>query len=73
MKNKGKILRVKHGYNPNSSSMGSVVFALPVPLLAVSVAFTAVAGAISSFYIEKSSKSEDNNHQEKGKEEEHVS
>lgn len=30
----GRVLRVKEGYNPNSSSLGSVVFALPAALLA---------------------------------------
>jgi len=36
---KGKILRVKHGYNPNSSSVGS--------LIPVFLAFSAGAGIIT--------------------------
>ncbi len=43
---KGKILRVKHGYNPNSSSMGSIVFALPVSLIAISFGTAALSGLI---------------------------
>jgi hypothetical protein len=42
----GRILRVKLGYNPNSSSMGSIVFALPVALLGASALFGAAAAAI---------------------------
>ena len=45
---KGRILRVKRGYNPNSSSMGSVVFALPSLLLGTTALFGAVAGLIVS-------------------------
>ena len=48
---KGKVLRVKHGYNPNSSSLGSIVFALPVALLAVPAIFSAAAAVIFSKYI----------------------
>ena len=44
--NKGRVLRVKYGYNPNSSSIGSIVFALPAALLGITAAFGAVAGAI---------------------------
>jgi hypothetical protein len=45
-KPKGKILRIKQGYNPNSSSMGSVVFVLPAILLGITVIF----GALSGFF-----------------------
>lgn len=48
---KGKILRVKMGYNPNSSSMGSVVFALPTMLLGSAVVFGGVASAIFSAFL----------------------
>lgn len=44
----GRILRVKEGYNPNSSSMGSIVFALPVALLGVTALFGAAAGVLFS-------------------------
>lgn len=42
----GKILRVKQGYNPNSSSIGSIIFVLPTALLGVTAGFGAVSGAI---------------------------
>ncbi|MEN8126945.1 MAG: hypothetical protein ABFR90_03975 [Planctomycetota bacterium] len=45
---KGKILRVKQGYNPNSSSIGSIIFVLPAALLGITAAFGAVSGMIMS-------------------------
>ncbi len=36
---KGRILKVKQGYNPNSSSLGSIVFSLPVMLMGISTLF----------------------------------
>ena len=45
---KGRILRVKLGYNPNSSSLGSIVFAVPAAMLAVPAVFNAIAAAISA-------------------------
>jgi hypothetical protein len=53
---KGKILRVKQGYNPNSSSMGSIVFVLPAALLAATVGFGAVSGIIMSAFIKRDEK-----------------
>jgi len=47
-KPKGKILRVKLGYNPNSSSIGSIIFVLPAALLGITAAFGAVSGMIMS-------------------------
>ena len=47
---KGKILRVKLGYNPNSSSIGSMIFALPVAMLSAAVAFGTVSGQIFSAF-----------------------
>ena len=44
----GRILRVKQGYNPNSSSMGSIVFSLPVMLLGAGALFAAAAGILFS-------------------------
>lgn len=43
-KPKGKILRIKQGYNPNSSSMGSIVFVLPAILFVITVIFGALSG-----------------------------
>jgi hypothetical protein len=54
---KGRILRVKHGYNPNSSSMGSIVFILPASLIAVTVGFGAVSSVIMSMFMKNDSKS----------------
>jgi len=47
-KAKGKILRVKQGYNPNSSSMGSIVFVLPAILFLITVIFGALSGWLGS-------------------------
>ena len=47
-KSKGKILRVKQGYNPNSSSMGSIVFVLPAVLLVITVIFGTLSGLLGS-------------------------
>ena len=53
---KGKILRVKHGYNPNSSSMGSIVFALPAALLGVTAGFGIISGIIMSVFMKDKGK-----------------
>ena len=47
----GNILRVKQGYNPNSSSIGSVIFVLPAALLGITAAFGAVSGMIVSTLV----------------------
>jgi hypothetical protein len=47
-KAKGKILRVKQGYNPNSSSMGSIVFVLPAVLFVITVIFGVLSGLFGS-------------------------
>jgi hypothetical protein len=52
----GKILRLKQGYNPNSSSMGSIIFALPVSLIAVTVGFGAISSIILSAFIHSDGK-----------------
>ncbi|MDH4203708.1 MAG: hypothetical protein OEV87_12570 [Phycisphaerae bacterium] len=44
----GKILRVKQGYNPNSSSIGSIVFVMPAALLGITAAFGVVSSVIMS-------------------------
>ena len=44
----GRILRIKRGYNPNSSSIGSIIFSLPAALLGLTAAFAAAAGLIFS-------------------------
>jgi hypothetical protein len=55
---KGKILRVKQGYNPNSSSMGSIIFALPVSLVAVTFGLAAVSGLILPHFIQDNDSAE---------------
>jgi len=51
----GKVLKIKRGYNPNSSSMGSIVFVLPAIMFAITIAAGAVLGALSpmlqSFFL----------------------
>jgi hypothetical protein len=54
---RGRILRLKSGYNPNSSSMGSIVFALPLALLGASVLFGAATAAIFASLLERGSPS----------------
>ena len=44
----GRILRLKQGYNPNSSSIGTIVFMMPAALLGVTTAFGAAAGLIAA-------------------------
>ena len=53
---KGKILRLKQGYNPNSSSMGSIVFALPAALLVVTSVFGLASGIIISAFMKDENK-----------------
>jgi hypothetical protein len=45
---KGKVLRVKEGFNPNSSSLGSIVFSMSAALMAAPVVLAAAAAWISS-------------------------
>ncbi|MCG8550738.1 MAG: hypothetical protein MI799_10090 [Desulfobacterales bacterium] len=57
---KGKLFKVKHGYNPNSSSMGSLIYALPVSMIAVTGGFAVVSALILTAFAEKlQGKSED--------------
>ncbi|MGA1824584.1 MAG: hypothetical protein ACMUIP_07940 [bacterium] len=49
----GKILRIKRGYNPNSSSIGSIVFAIPTMLLVSSALFGAATPIIFSKILKK--------------------
>jgi hypothetical protein len=53
---KGRILKVKMGYNPNSSSMGSMIFVLPAALLGITVVFGAISGVIFSLFLKNSDK-----------------
>ena len=53
MRKKGKILRVKQGYNPNSSSMGSIIFAFPAVLMGIAAGFSIISGIIMSKIVKK--------------------
>ena len=53
MRKKGKILRVKQGYNPNSSSMGSIIFAFPAALMGIAAGFSIISGIIMSKIVKK--------------------
>ncbi|NOR46330.1 MAG: hypothetical protein GQ534_12150 [Candidatus Delongbacteria bacterium] len=53
MRKKGKILRVKQGYNPNSSSMGSIIFAFPAALMGIAAGFSIISGIIMSKLVKK--------------------
>ena len=56
----GKVLALKEGYNPNSSSLGSIVFSYPEAfLLAPVIAGTVTAAAIAWFT--KNSEKDDEN------------
>ena len=48
---KGRILRVKYGYNPNSSSIGSIVYVFSAQILGVAVVFGVVASLICSAFL----------------------
>jgi len=53
---RGRVLRVKEGYNPNSSSLGSVVFSIHTGLLAAPVLLAAAAAWIASRFATGESK-----------------
>lgn len=48
---RGRVLKVKQGYNPNSSSMGSIIYAFPTAMLGVTALFGMVVGAVASALI----------------------
>lgn len=49
----GKILKIKQGYNPNSSSIGSIVFAVPSMLLIASAIFGAATSIVFARFFRK--------------------
>ncbi len=55
---KGRVLRLKQGYNPNSSSMGSIVFCLPVTLMGITAVYGVLAGMMLPGLLKKSKKNE---------------
>lgn len=44
----GRVLRIKTGYNPNSSSLGTIIFAVPAAMIAAPVAYNVIAAAFAS-------------------------
>ena len=46
-RSRGRVLKIKQGYNPNSSSMGSIVFVLPTIMLGITIIAGAVLGALA--------------------------
>ena len=52
---RGKVLRVKEGFNPNSSSMGSIVFSMSMALIAAPVVLGAAASLICAAGLKKDS------------------
>ena len=61
----GKLLRVKEGYNPNSSSIGSVVFAIPLAVLAVPALFGMASAVIMQKGVKAEESEEERNDSEK--------
>jgi hypothetical protein len=45
---KGRVLRVKEGFNPNSSSLGSIVFSMHTTLMAAPLILAGAAAWIAS-------------------------
>ena len=45
---RGRVLRVKQGYNPNSSSLGSIIFSIPAALVAAPLLLAGAAAVIAS-------------------------
>ena len=49
----GRILKVKLGYNPNSSSIGSAIYAFSATILPAAALFGIISGAIYSAFAGK--------------------
>lgn len=61
-------MRVKAGYNPNSSSIGSIVFAVPSMLLISSVIFGSAMSIIFAKFIKKTDGADSSSVEEDSKE-----
>ncbi|MBN2534287.1 MAG: hypothetical protein JXB88_15460 [Spirochaetales bacterium] len=53
---KGRIIKVKKGYNPNSSSIGSIIFTLPMTVITSGVCFGVISGIIYHYFMTKRKK-----------------
>ncbi|MCP4746238.1 MAG: hypothetical protein GY874_08870 [Desulfobacteraceae bacterium] len=60
----GKILRIKKGYNPNSSSMGSIIFAFPVALMGIATLYGVASAVIVTKLMRKTSTQGDRQHEQ---------
>lgn len=56
---KGKILKVKTGYNPNSSSIGTEIVVFFTSVAAVSAVFSTVAAVLMSRKLKKKNESKE--------------
>lgn len=56
----GKVLALKEGYNPNSSSLGSIVFSYPEAFLLAPVIAGTVTAAAVAWFNRKSGKDDSN-------------
>jgi len=45
---RGRVLRVKEGFNPNSSSLGSVIFSIPAALVVAPVLLAGAAALLAA-------------------------
>ncbi len=52
----GKVLALKEGYNPNSSSLGSIVFSFPKALVWVPTVTATVVATLVTYYLNKKEK-----------------
>ncbi|MCK4563891.1 MAG: hypothetical protein KAU94_04380 [Verrucomicrobia bacterium] len=53
---KGRVLALKEGYNPNSSSLGSIVFSYPEAWLLAPVIAGTVSAAATAWFTRKNKK-----------------
>lgn len=56
---KGKILKVKQGYNPNSSSIGTEIVIFFTSLAGLSFIYATVSAILSSRKLKKTGKSDE--------------
>jgi hypothetical protein len=59
MLNRGKVLSLKEGYNPNSSSLGSIVFSYPEAWLLAPVIAGTVTAVLTNYFIKKTDRDND--------------
>jgi hypothetical protein len=50
---KGNLLKIKQGYNPNSSSIGSIIFTIPGAVIASGILAGTISGIITHYFMKK--------------------